>query len=672
MAVKHLSCALKIKKSGKDGIVIEGLANAATVDRMKEVILPKAWDLENYKKNPVILFDHGHDPTFGYMPIGKAVAIEARDEGLYVKALISSSKSEKISAIRDLIDEGILKTFSVGFDPKASEKHKDDPDINVITSAELIENSIVPIPMNQDSTFTMLRKRKAYWNTPLARKWYDKFCDRVKLVKKQAWVAAAVHQRLGDLVDTGEIRNTDAALRFVADEAKANLSEVKKALAGDLVPVPPQMVKAFAAIMRIDAKHLECLNKGDVVLLERMMAREADQREDAVGAKAKGVKAKAAAAAKKKAADAAAAKKVADKKKADAAAAAAKAKKDGKGVVDEATPAQIVAVCVPKEAADSAEAATKLVSDAGYKVDGMQETDTEYLFLQVAEGDIDTSKVLRIDLGNGVYAEVAPAAGSADDNANADDSAGDNADAATQDGDEADDAKGKADEEGKAEEGKDNYEDYEDDQDSEDDNYTEDAAEGGDGEGVEADGEVEADEEAQEDVGSGPIVLTDDDIKAAKETYTAEVESGKQPAWATDANKWKAALKVAGDDYGFACWAYLNLLGGGGAKGGSGGKTKNIDGSDDNPYLELAKGQTAVLGAILQELKGMNGKMDGLADLTLNAAQDQGEGDDTEGDDTEGKGSGSGEGKDDEGAKSLDLVRKYQRDLDKKLKKLNV
>ena len=199
MTVRQINFDFQVKSKGKDGIVVEGFANAATIDRMKEKIDPNGWDLENYKKNPVVLFDHGHDPTFGYMPIGKALSVEARPEGLYIKIQLSNSKSEKISAIRDLVDEGILKTFSVGFDPKESEKSADNPDVTVIKSAELIETSIVPIPMNQDSTFSVLKK-KFNPRTDLAKKWLDRFCGKVKLVKKGAWVAAAIHQRLYDLM----------------------------------------------------------------------------------------------------------------------------------------------------------------------------------------------------------------------------------------------------------------------------------------------------------------------------------------------------------------------------------------------------------------------------------------------------------------------------------------
>jgi hypothetical protein len=94
---------------------------------------------------------------------------------------------------------------------------------------------------------------------------------------------------------------------------------------------------------------------------------------------------------------------------------------------------------------------------------------------------------------------------------------------------------------------------------------------------------------------------------------------------------------------------------------------KNVAATDDNPYLKAADAQTAMLGAILNELKGMGEGMKGLADLTLALSKEAG---DAKADDT--SDDKNTEGKDDEEAKSLDSLRSYQRDLDRKLKRLNV
>jgi HK97 family phage prohead protease len=171
--MNKLSFGFDVKAKEKEGsIVIAGYANANTIDRCKERIDPSAWNLDNYKKNPVVLFDHGHDPSFGNLPIGKARMVKASDGGLYCEVEISNSKTERITAIRDLIEEGILKTFSVGFDPKTAEK---EGDIAVIKDAELIEISAVPLPMNQDSTFSLMSRSLSDNRTKAAKKWFNNY-----------------------------------------------------------------------------------------------------------------------------------------------------------------------------------------------------------------------------------------------------------------------------------------------------------------------------------------------------------------------------------------------------------------------------------------------------------------------------------------------------------------
>lgn len=188
----RLNFDFKIKKESQ-GIFLEGLANPATKDRSKELLDPKSWILDNYKKNPIILFDHGQDTYFGTMPIGKAVVIEPRDDGLYAKVKISDSKTERLTAIRDLVEEGILKTFSVGFKPGESSS---DGDGKVIKNNELLEISVVPIPMHQDALGSLSISEK---RTKLAKRWVKKYqetsqkkiletsketigCDKIELV----------------------------------------------------------------------------------------------------------------------------------------------------------------------------------------------------------------------------------------------------------------------------------------------------------------------------------------------------------------------------------------------------------------------------------------------------------------------------------------------------------
>lgn len=132
------------------GVMIEGWANKAVVDRDGDLIPKEAWRLENFTKNPIILFNHDRS-----QPIGRAVITEARDDGLYVKAKISQSEAPDIARVRDLIKEGVMNAFSVGFDMRSAEEGEGH---NIIKEAELFEISVVSIPANQDSVFSLTKK----------------------------------------------------------------------------------------------------------------------------------------------------------------------------------------------------------------------------------------------------------------------------------------------------------------------------------------------------------------------------------------------------------------------------------------------------------------------------------------------------------------------------------
>jgi len=91
------------------GTIISGYASTADVDRYDDIIEPSAFlksIKENYKNNPIILFQHKHDE-----PVGVATFMSVTDKGLYIEALVIDER------IEPKIQAGILKAFSVGFIP---------------------------------------------------------------------------------------------------------------------------------------------------------------------------------------------------------------------------------------------------------------------------------------------------------------------------------------------------------------------------------------------------------------------------------------------------------------------------------------------------------------------------------------------------------------------------
>ena len=130
-----------------DSINIEGYANTTTVDRVGDVIPMTAWvkALDNYLKNPIILAYHEDCE-----PIGRMVDHRVDEKGLWVKARISAAAEDVFNLIKD----GVLTAFSVGFIVKDA-VYDAVTDLFIIKELELLEISVVAVPCNQDSTFSL-------------------------------------------------------------------------------------------------------------------------------------------------------------------------------------------------------------------------------------------------------------------------------------------------------------------------------------------------------------------------------------------------------------------------------------------------------------------------------------------------------------------------------------
>ena len=132
------------------GLDIKGSASTNHVDRAGDTIETSAWlkgGLDNFKNNPVILFNHNYD-----RPIGRCKEIGVTENGLELTARISKSAGE----IRDLIKDGVLGAFSVGFKVKDAE-YITETDGYKIKDAELFEVSVVSVPCNQAAVFSLAK-----------------------------------------------------------------------------------------------------------------------------------------------------------------------------------------------------------------------------------------------------------------------------------------------------------------------------------------------------------------------------------------------------------------------------------------------------------------------------------------------------------------------------------
>lgn len=151
MTKQLLYTKASVIKIDKETGAFEVIASTGDVDRDREVIDPKGWDLTNFKKNPIILWAH----NYSELPIGVAEKIEMTDRGLIIKGRFASEEANpKAQQVKRLYEEGIQKAVSVGF----IALERDPEDSSIITKAELLELSFVPVPSNPNSLALAMEK----------------------------------------------------------------------------------------------------------------------------------------------------------------------------------------------------------------------------------------------------------------------------------------------------------------------------------------------------------------------------------------------------------------------------------------------------------------------------------------------------------------------------------
>lgn len=146
---------------------VTSTVNTASVDRYKTVISPEGIDLLAYRKNPVVLWEHGKDPTRGSKPIGKNLWIRQVGPTLQAKTVFWDDEYSR--SIFEMYKEGMLSGWSINVlpDPNSSspptkEEMRARPELSecrmVYRKGELAEYSAVAVPGNSE-TLTILEQR---------------------------------------------------------------------------------------------------------------------------------------------------------------------------------------------------------------------------------------------------------------------------------------------------------------------------------------------------------------------------------------------------------------------------------------------------------------------------------------------------------------------------------
>jgi HK97 family phage prohead protease len=232
-----------IQKAQEDDIY-EFIASTSSVDRQGDSIDQNGWELENFQKNPVILFAH----NYSELPIAKAVEVIKGESTLTIRIKFASEEANpKAQQVKNLVDEGILNTTSVGFIQK-------ERNGNIITKAELLEVSIVPVPANAEA----LRLAYKGLDAEIVKEIEDVLVEEEK-------VADPVEPTEETVEKTGRVisQKNRKMLETVAESLRSTLSEIEKLLeevpttegdgeGKDYVVVPKTLIDDLKFMLRVD------------------------------------------------------------------------------------------------------------------------------------------------------------------------------------------------------------------------------------------------------------------------------------------------------------------------------------------------------------------------------------------------------------------------------------
>lgn len=126
-----------------------------TKDRAGDVVDPTGVKLDNYRKNPVVLFGHNYDD----LPIARAEELSVDEEGITAKVVFPARGTyEKADVVYALWKQGVGSAWSIGFIPDMDTAEELEGGGFKIKDWEMLEFSAVPIPANPDALTVMRSK----------------------------------------------------------------------------------------------------------------------------------------------------------------------------------------------------------------------------------------------------------------------------------------------------------------------------------------------------------------------------------------------------------------------------------------------------------------------------------------------------------------------------------
>src|SRR5580698_10301443 len=142
----------KLRKAKDDNGTFDVIISTEDLDRSGEIVRQNGWEMTNYKNNPIVLW--GHD--YYSLPIGVCTETYKTEvhgvpatgaKGVFYPSEVNplAQQVRRMHEFGQKMGVGVGCTTSVGFIPKEFDENNN----RIITRAELLEFSFVPVPANQ-------------------------------------------------------------------------------------------------------------------------------------------------------------------------------------------------------------------------------------------------------------------------------------------------------------------------------------------------------------------------------------------------------------------------------------------------------------------------------------------------------------------------------------------
>ena len=157
LPVEHAGFTAELKAINADRREVMHTITTMSTDRIGDIVEPSGAQVDSFMRNPVVMVDHDYRVQ---NIVGRAVSLDVTKDAITARTQFTDSTPVARDAW-NLVKAGMARAWSIGFKPVKHEAIKDKKGLLKgfrFTQWELLEYSLVAIPMNPDAVMEAVRR----------------------------------------------------------------------------------------------------------------------------------------------------------------------------------------------------------------------------------------------------------------------------------------------------------------------------------------------------------------------------------------------------------------------------------------------------------------------------------------------------------------------------------